>query len=98
MRQHILYDRSGTGLAHWNHLPPRIFFLPLSFHSHYMSSGPMAICQIIIALSAKFEAARGVFSGLLEHGFLSKHQQHQVSIGCLDPSQYELVTTVDGIS
>ena len=59
----------------------------------------MSICQTVTALSAKFEAARGLFSGLLEHAFfISKHHQHRVAIGSLDLSQYQFLTTVNWIS
>ena len=69
-----------------------IFF---SFHRHYTCRRGMSICQTVTALSAIFEVARGLFSGLFEHAFfISKHHQHRVSIGCLDPSQYQFVTTV----
>ena len=59
----------------------------------------MSICQTVKALSVNFEAAKGIFSGLLEHAFfISKHHQHRVAIGSLDLSQYQFVTTVHWIS
>ena len=73
-----------------------IFFF---FHRHYTCRRGMSICQTVTTLSAIFEAARGLFSGLFEHAFfISKHHRHRVSIGCLDPSQYQFVTTVYWIS
>ena len=59
----------------------------------------MSISQTVASLSAKFEAARGVVSLLFEHVFLiAKHDEHRVSIGCLDPFQYRFVTSTHWIS
>ena len=55
-----------------------LFIFSLSFHCHYMSRGPMSICQTVTRDSAKSEAARGRLTRPLEHDFeISKHHHHR---------------------
>ena len=39
------------------------------FHRHYTCRRGMSICQTVTALSAIFEVARGLLSGMFEHAF-----------------------------
>ena len=74
-------------------------FFPLSCNCHYMSRGPMSICQTITRDSAKSGAARGRLTRLLEHDFeVAKHHHHRTVSWRRNFTQYGFATTVYRIS
>ena len=74
------------------------FFFIISL-SLYLSAGNVdlsnlytTVCDFRGRQKLLFRLVRACFF------FISKHHQHRVSIGCLDPSHYQFVTTVCWIS